>query len=76
MAEKSYIISYSISGGKLFNMVLSHHVDHLVDDVKDVDMEKDFRQAYKDYELRIRRIIDMVPLARRWPLLVTRPLET
>ncbi|KIW70539.1 hypothetical protein, variant 1 [Phialophora macrospora] len=76
MAEKSYIISYPISGGKLFNMVLSHHVDHLVDDVEDIDMEKDFRQTYKDYDPRIKRIVDMVTSARRWPLLVTGPLET
>ncbi|ETI23936.1 hypothetical protein G647_05743 [Cladophialophora carrionii CBS 160.54] len=76
MADKSYIISYPISGGKLFNMVLSHHVDHLVDDVQDIDMEKDFRQTYKDYDPRIKRIVDMVTSARRWPLLVTGPLET
>ncbi|KAJ9616815.1 hypothetical protein H2200_000534 [Cladophialophora chaetospira] len=76
MAEKSYIISYPISGGKLFNMVLSHHVDHLVDDVEDIDMEKDFRQMYKEYDPRIKRIVDMVDSARRWPLLVTGPLET
>jgi salicylate hydroxylase len=76
MAEKSYIISYPISGGKQFNMVLSHHVDHLVDDVEDIDMEKDFRQTYQDYDPRIKRIVDMVTSARRWPLLVTGPLET
>ncbi|OQU98820.1 FAD binding domain-containing protein [Cladophialophora immunda] len=76
MADKSYIISYPISGGKQFNMVLSHHVDHLVDDVQDVDMEKDFRQTYKDYDPRIKRIVDMVTSARRWPLLVTGPLES
>ncbi|OAG42032.1 hypothetical protein AYO21_03767 [Fonsecaea monophora] len=76
MADKSYIISYPISNGKQFNMVLSHHVDHLVDDVQDIDMEKDFRQTYKDYDPRIKRIVDMVTSARRWPLLVTGPLES
>ncbi|KIY02128.1 uncharacterized protein Z520_02266 [Fonsecaea multimorphosa CBS 102226] len=76
MADKSYIISYPISAGKQFNMVLSHHVDHLVDDVQDIDMEKDFRQTYKDYDPRIKRIVDMVTSAKRWPLLVTGPLES
>ena len=76
MAEKSYIISYPIAGGELFNMVLSHHVDHLVDDVEEIDMEKDFRETYKDYDPRIKRIVDMVHSARRWPLLVTGPQET
>jgi salicylate hydroxylase len=77
MAPKAYIISYPISGGKLFNMVLSHHLsDHLVDEVEDIDMEHDFRQTYKDFDPRIKRIVDMVDVARRWPLLVTGPLET
>jgi salicylate hydroxylase len=78
MAPKAYIISYPISGGKVFNMVLSHHVSagQLVDDVESIDMEKDFRQAYKDFDPRIKRIVDMVDTARRWPLLVTGPLKT
>lgn len=71
MGERSYIISYPISNGKDFNMVLSHHRDYLLDDVEDVDM-KDFYEAYKDYDPRIKRIVDMVPTARRWPLLVTK----
>ena len=75
MSDKAYVISYPISGGKDFNMVLSHHRDHFVEDVEDVDMDE-FRAAYKDFDPRIKRIIDMVPSARRWPLLVTGPLKT
>ena len=76
MSDKAYIISYPISNGTQFNMVLSHHRDQLVDDVEDVDMEKDFRATYKDFDPRIKRVVDMVPIARRWPLLVTGPLKT
>ena len=75
MAEKAYVISYPISAGKDFNMVLSHHVDRLVDDVEEIDMNE-FRDLYKDFDPRIKRIIDMVPTAKRWPLLVTGPLES
>lgn len=75
MSDKAYIISYPISHGTQFNMVLSHHRDHLVDDVEDIDMQE-FRDTYKDFDPRIKRIVDMVPTARRWPLLVTGPLET
>ena len=46
MAGKSYIITYPISAGKDFNMVLSHHVDHLVDKVEEIDM-KDLRNSTK-----------------------------
>jgi len=75
MAEKSYIITYPISAGKDFNLVLSHHVDHLVDKVEAVDT-KELRAQYKDYDPRIKRIIDMIPEVQRWPLLVTGPLES
>jgi salicylate hydroxylase len=75
MANKKYVISYPISAGKDFNMVLSHHVDRLVDDVEEIDMDY-FRDLYKDFDPRIKRIIDMVPTAKRWPLLVTGPLES
>lgn len=56
-------------------MVLSHHRSSLVDDVEDADMDE-FRATYKDFDPRIKRIVDMVPTARRWPLLVTGPLKT
>lgn len=75
MADKKYVISYPISNGKDFNMVLSHHVDRLVDDVEEIDMDE-FRNLYNDFDPRIKRIIDMVPIAKRWPLLVTGPLES
>lgn len=75
MADKSYIISYPISAGKDFNMVLSHHRSTLVEDVEEVDMDE-FRETYKDYDPRIKKIVDMVPLVKRWPLLVTGPLKT
>jgi salicylate hydroxylase len=75
MADKSYIISYPISAGKDFNMVLSHHCSRLVEDVEEVDISE-FRETYKDYDLRIKKIVDMVPSVKRWPLLVTGPLDT
>lgn len=75
MGDNAYVISYPISAGKDFNMVLSHHRPNLVDDVEEVDMDE-FRDTYKDFDPRIKKIIDMVPSAKRWPLLVTGPLET
>jgi salicylate hydroxylase len=75
MSEKSYIITYPISAGKDFNLVLSHHVDHLVDKVEEIDM-RDLRKTYENYDPRIKRIVDMIPEAQRWPLLVTGPLES
>jgi salicylate hydroxylase len=75
MADKSYIITYPISAGQDFNLVLSHHVDHLVEKVEEIDM-KDLRKQYEKYDPRIKRIINMISEAQRWPLLVTGPLKS
>lgn len=77
MSPNSYIITYPISDCKDLNLVLSHHVanNRLVSGVEDVEMEE-LRETYKDYDPRIKRIVDMIPTAQRWPLLVTGPLES
>jgi salicylate hydroxylase len=75
MADKSYIITYPISAGQDFNLVLSHHLDRLVDKLEEIDM-KDLRKQYENYDPRIKRIVDMIPSAQRWPLLVTGPLQS
>lgn len=75
MSEKAYIITYPISGGKDFNMVLSHHRPNPVASVEKVDMDE-LRSTYKDFDPRIKRVVDMIPEAHRWPLMVTGPLKT
>jgi len=71
MAPNAYIISYPISAGRDFNMVLSHHRPYLVTGLeKDVSMA-DFRATYADFDPRIKRVLEMVPQVQRWPLLVT-----
>ncbi|KAE8446251.1 hypothetical protein EG329_012337 [Mollisiaceae sp. DMI_Dod_QoI] len=77
MSAHSYIITYPISRGSDLNLVLSHHVPNsrLVDKVEDISMSE-LRETYKDYDPRIKRIVDMIPSAQRWPLLVTGPLES
>ena len=71
--EYGYVISYPISNGKDFNMVLSHHRDAPVDTVQEDEMSH-VRETYKDFDPRLKRIIDMIPdgKIKRWPLLVTR----
>lgn len=76
MAPSGYIISYPISNAKDFNMVLSHHRDPPVDTVQEVNIQE-VRDEYKDFDPRIRNIINMIkPGISRWPLLVTGPLES
>jgi len=75
MSDKSYIITYPISKGEDFNLVLSHHRYPPINTVEDIDME-DLRREYANYDPRIKRIVDMIPEAQRWPLLVTGPLKS
>jgi salicylate hydroxylase len=76
MSDRKYIISYPISAGKDFNMVLSHHTAEPVSSVQDV--EKEFvMEQYKEFDPRMRKVISMIehPI-QRWPLLVTGPLKS
>lgn len=60
MAENAYIITYPISAGKIFNLVLSHHrPEKLRATEPDVPIE-DLHNEYKDFDPRIKRIIDMI----------------
>jgi salicylate hydroxylase len=81
MAPNAYIISYPISAGRLFNMVLSHHVPldkypAQVGKPQDVTLDEVWEQ-YKDFDPRIVKILHMLkPGIQRWPLLVTEPLPS
>ena len=74
--EKGYIITYPISAGREWNTVLSHFRDKPVTDVEEeVDMNE-VREYFKDVDPRLKKIIDIIPATKRWPLLITGPLES
>lgn len=60
MGDNAYIITYPISGGKVFNLVLSHHTKEKVHATQPNISIEEFRDQYKDFDPRIRRIINMV----------------
>ena len=74
--EKGYVITYPISAGRDWNTVLSHFRDGPVEDVEeDVDMSE-VREYFKDVDPRLKKIIDVIPSTKRWPLLITGPLNS
>jgi len=56
-------------------MVLSHFVDNPVSSVEEVSMSV-VKEQYRGWDDRIRKVIDMIPEVKRWPLLVTGPLQS
>ncbi|KIW21199.1 hypothetical protein PV08_01779 [Exophiala spinifera] len=76
MAENAYIITYPISDAKDFNLVLSHHrPEKLRATQNDVPIEELWNE-YKDFDPRIKRIVNMIDKTSRWPLMVTGPLSS
>ena len=60
MAKDAYIITYPINAGKMFNLVFSHHrPEKLRETQHDVPIEE-LRHEYKDFDPRIKRIVDMI----------------
>lgn len=73
---RGYVITYPISGGRDWNTVLSHFREEPVTDMEqDVDMNE-VREYFKDVDPRLKKIIDIIPETKRWPLLITGPLKS
>lgn len=76
MADNAYIITYPICAGTMFNLVLSHHrPEKLRATQHDVPIHE-LHDEYKDFDPRIKRIVDMIDNTSRWPLMVTGPLKS
>ena len=74
--EKGYVITYPISAGRDWNTVLSHYRDQPVTDVEeDVNMDE-VRDYFEGLDPRVKKIIDIIPSTKRWPLLITGPLDS
>ena len=61
MGHNHYIITYPISGGEIFNLVLSHHPSKKIYATQPNIPIEELRSEYKDFDPRIKRIVDMIP---------------
>ncbi|CAK7241621.1 MAG: hypothetical protein STHCBS139747_003087 [Sporothrix thermara] len=76
MADKAYIITYPINAGTMLNLVLSHHrPEKLRATEHDVPIHE-LHDEYRDFDPRIKRIVDMIDSTSRWPLMVTGPMDS
>lgn len=60
MAENAYIITYPISAGTMFNLVLSHHRPQKLRATEHDVPIHELHNEYKDFDPRIKRIVDMI----------------
>lgn len=60
MAENAYIITYPINAGTMFNLVLSHHRPQTLHATEHNVPIEELHNEYKDFDPRIRRIVNMV----------------
>ena len=60
MAENAYIITYPISAGKMFNLVLSHHRPQKLRATEQNVPIEELHNEYRDFDPRIQRIVKMI----------------
>ncbi|KAK7413357.1 hypothetical protein QQX98_007734 [Neonectria punicea] len=76
IGEDRHVMTYSIAGGKSFNMVLSH-VDHTDPSTwNPEDAVKDMREHFETWDPKLRKVIHLVTKTIKWPLLSGARLST
>ena len=75
MLEKVYVITFPISTGKSFNLMLSHYRSKPVEDIDDVDIDE-LWEFYEDIDPRVQKLIKLILDSKRWPLVATGPVES
>lgn len=75
VGPRGYAISYPMSAGKDLNFVFSHHTPEKVEEIQESTTEE-LREFYKEWDPELVKVINMVESNKRWPLMVTGPLES
>ena len=69
VGDKRHVMSYSISAGKSFNMVLSHPDDSDPDTWNQQSALDDMRIHFKGWDPRLENLIKKIRTTLKWPLL-------
>lgn len=75
VGDKRHVMTYSIAGGKSFNMVLSHPEDSDPSTWRQETAVPDMKQHFKGWDPRLLKVINMVRETLKWPLLSGMPLS-
>ncbi|KAL8407053.1 hypothetical protein RB596_005523 [Gaeumannomyces avenae] len=79
IGEDRHVMTYTIAGGKSFNMVLSHPDKPGPPSPYPQSQEetlRDMQREYEDWDPQLVKVIGLADRALRWPLMVSPPLRT
>ena len=75
IGDGQHVMSYTIAGGHTFNMVLSHR-DHSDPSTWDqAHAVENAKQAFRGWDPRLVKIINMIEKTMKWPLLTGQSLD-
>ncbi|KAF1983592.1 FAD/NAD(P)-binding domain-containing protein [Aulographum hederae CBS 113979] len=75
IGDLRHVMSYTIAGGKSFNMVLSHPEKSDPSTWRQETALEDMKQQFQGWDFRLTRVIDMVKSTIKWPLFTGYPLD-
>ncbi|KAF2729514.1 FAD/NAD(P)-binding domain-containing protein [Polyplosphaeria fusca] len=74
IGDQRHVMTYTIAGGKTFNMVLSHPEDSDPSTWRQETAVEDMKQHFRAWDPRLTKIISMISSTLKWPLLSGKPL--
>jgi salicylate hydroxylase len=75
IGDKRHVMTYSIAGGKSFNMVLSHPEDSNPSTWRQETAVADMKQHFRGWDPKLLKVINMIRNTLKWPLLTGKPLK-
>ncbi|KAJ4293248.1 hypothetical protein N0V90_008530 [Kalmusia sp. IMI 367209] len=75
LGDQRHAVTYTIAGGKSFNMVLSHPEDSDPSTWNQDTVIEDMKRHFRSWDPRLVKAISMIRKTLKWPLLSGRPLR-
>ncbi|KAF2658580.1 salicylate hydroxylase [Lophiostoma macrostomum CBS 122681] len=76
LGDQRHVMTYSIAGGRSFNMVLSHPSDSDPSTWKQETAVEDMKAHFAGWDPRLLKVINMIKSTLKWPLVSGVPLRT
>ncbi|KAF2643524.1 FAD/NAD(P)-binding domain-containing protein, partial [Massarina eburnea CBS 473.64] len=75
VGDNRHVMTYTIAGGKTFNMVLSHPEDADPSTWNQTTVIEDMKKHFENWDPRLVKLISLIRTTLKWPLLTGKPLS-